>query len=799
MKAVLIILFLCKVLMCATTYKNPFRITGVTFDQSNFTFNISWCIDSISLKNGISGGIAASYHQPQSVRPETFFLPGKLCGDTLLSIYDLKFDTTYNIEFWGKYQDNLLFPESSSVYKIRVFSLVKQPVSFFNPAKLTDTVKALDGKVLLWKEQDYLQGIPPHEDTIHYYRPSSTNINGFVQVGTGIRFSNPEPSLPFFIALSIDSVPSFSKIEQVLIYHDSLGFLIPERNCKRDVSGKFVMMKTDRIRFPLVVMVDTIPPAHKLVSNVLSVINSNQLSDTVEISDNSANIAWSFFCMPGEELPLKPVQSGITSGTSSRIICRIPSAGAQISGIRALLVISDGSHSDTVNLSKSGIRSNSDPFTTEPKTLMPLLTTAVLDSPAVSVCLQSLFGAQKTYDKSEFRIFRWTSETDLGIQVNRWVEYEPKYENLFQIKPGALFWLICSESKPIDLGRGTTVPLDKPVSVILPPKNWTDFSNPYAFDIGLSDVFNCSSPESKNLHLYSWKPLPAQKTYSASLMYSAIIPDKSHDTIRTNRNGYTVYNPFDTSITLQFPPYPYGFFKSNLAKTRPDQGFSIKVTLQSGKDTLNSVYCCSHEFNHDTIECPQPPSFSRSEISIEEKNQHLGIISYPQYKSKIFFYELGIRSDDGNQPYSLSAKFISNNIYGMEMKIIDDNQTVRSANSAYIGDLKSRKVMIIAGRSSDIDKFTGKTEKNRILKPLINHHYSNGHLNLSLYNVYQCHCILELYNLQGKLVFRKKWVSGLNHDSSPVPIPASGTYVLRASFKSENLNTHSITQHISCM
>jgi len=446
--------------------------------------------------------------------------------------------------------------------------------------------------------------------------------------------------------------------------------------------------------------------------------------------------------MPGAELPSKPVSSGIIQGTSSKIPCRIPSSGAQANGIRALLIVSDGCFTDTINLSKSGIRFNSDPFTTESKMIMPLLTTAILDNPSASICWKSLFGKQKAYDKSEFRIFRWTSEPGQTPQSNRWVEYEPKYENLFQIRPGDLFWIICDRSQTIDLGRGTTVPLDNPHELFLPPKNWTDFSNPYGFDIKLSDVFGSSSPDARSVHIYSWKAQAAQKTYSASLMYSVAISDKAQDTIKAQRNGYTVYNPFDTAITLRFPPYPYGFFRNNLSKTRANS-FSVKVALRSGKDTLGSVYCCGHTFSQDTIVCPPPPSFNNTAISIENGNHHFGIISYPLHNATVSAYEIDVNSDGENRQLSLSAAFTGNNISDRKMKIVCDNQTVTASSNAHLDVLKGRRITIYIGKSSEIDNFRNPTVIAPVLKPSIRHYYKNKVLNLKMDNLYQCQCVLE--------------------------------------------------------
>ena len=172
-------------------------------------------------------------------------------------------------------------------------------------------------------------------------------------------------------------------------------------------------------------------------------------------------------------------------------------------------------------------------------------------------------------------------------------------------------------------------------------------------------------------------------------MYSSAISDIAQDTLKAQRNGYTVYNPFDTAITLRFPPYPYGFFDNNSLSKTKSNGFSVKVALQSGKDTLGSVYCCGHAFSQDTIMCPPPPSFGNTEISIESGNRHLGIISYPLRNTTVSAFEIDVNSDRDGSPLSLSAGFTDNRNYDMKMKIVYDNQTVTSSGNAHIEILKT--------------------------------------------------------------------------------------------------------------
>ena len=184
-----------------------------------------------------------------------------------------------------------------------------------------------------------------------------------------------------------------------------------------------------------------------------------------------------------------------------------------------------------------------------------------------------------------------------------------------------------------------------------------------------------------------------QKTYTASLMYSSAISDIAQDTLKAQRNGYTVYNPFDTAITLRFPPYPYGFFDNNSLSKTKSNGFSVKVALQSGKDTLGSVYCCGHAFSQDTIMCPPPPSFGNTEISIESGNRHLGIISYPLRNTTVSALKSMLTAIETAR-HSLSAGFTDNE-NDMKMKIVYDNQTVTSSGNAH-RDFKNRKLKFMS-------------------------------------------------------------------------------------------------------
>lgn len=798
MKTGLITLLFCKALFCATAINNPFRISDLTFDPEIFSFRISWCIDSLGLKNGVSGGISVNFHKPGVVHPETFFLPVSKCGDTILHITDLCFDTTYTVELWGRYNEELLPPVTLSSKTIRVFSMIKQPVSFFDPSKSKDTVRVLNGKVMLWKDSDYLLGIPPHDDTIYYYKPDSKSLNGFIQVGTGVKFSKPEPSLPFYISLSIDSIPAICKSNQINIYYDSCGLMIPEPNSEMDQNGKSIKIKTSSIKYPFVVLADTLLPKYKMLSNASSVIDSAPLNDTIELKDNSANMTWSFYCAPGGSIPTKPQQSGIIKGTSGKIVCRFTSSGAQISGIRALLVISDGSNVDTVNLSKSGIRTNSDPYTTIEKTVMPFYTTAILDNQKMSGCFKSFFGSN-TYDRSKFKIYRWAPSSGKPKDSNTWIEYNAKYDSLFQVKPGILYWLISYKSQLIDFGKGKTVPLTKPYTITLSPKNWTDCGNPFGFDLKLSDIFDLSSPDAEKIHIYSWKPAPAQKTYSASLLYSISVTDKTNDTIKTKGNGYTIYNPFDKPIELQFPPYPYGYQKRNLPKIKNNDGFSIKVTLRSGKDNITSVYCCGHTFNNDTILCPPSPSFSNSQLIImNSDNQKYGIVSYPVNNSNVSSFEIKATEIEQHSPVSISAQFLHYSDPKNNMAILYKNQQITASDSAYISNYENDGIRILVGSSSNIKSFINKTIIASDKVPTMKSIYRNKHLLLNIDGVLKKQCVIELFDLQGKCVAKKEWFSDNDHVLKSLSLPGSGTYIVKINTNSGNFGNRSIIQKISC-
>ena len=462
--------FFCIIILFQTTLQaqldNPFTISGVTFDPELFTFHLTWETDTHGIPDDLQGGISVQYSAPSLMPPDIavyFSLP---TSDTTFMIPDVRFDTVYYIQMWAIHEGAWGEPDSSSTQVIRVSSRIRQPVSFFNPTRSKDTIRALENRIVLWKDQEYPLGIPPHEDTIIAYNPPDSVLKGFSALGTGIRFLHPEPSLPLYIGFVIDKFPS----NTVHIFRDSSGLLVPERSTMIDAENTMIYVKTSNLTFPFLALADTSRVKIKVISDTASVIGSDPLFDTVTVSDNAAQLSWSFFSAAGGEIFKSPISSGVIQGRAGSIICEFPYIDGSKSGIRALLTVSDGTFQDTIVLSRRGRRENHDLFTIPEKSITPIFTSTILDSPGIKNCLSTLFTISNgSYDKSVFRLFRWYPHSGNKESANKWVEASPSNLKQFPFKAGDLYWLITNKPTLVNLGKGTTVPLKQDYTIYLKP------------------------------------------------------------------------------------------------------------------------------------------------------------------------------------------------------------------------------------------------------------------------------------------------------------------------------------------
>lgn len=803
MKTVLFPLFLLIISLSVKSMDNPFAIDSVGFDKELLRFDLIWHTDSTAIRNGLQYGITASRGVPYTDPPFSHFALTKLSSDTNFTFPELVYDTCYYIGIWAYLDGIWIEPDSQSLKKVHVFSETSQPVSFFSPTKLNDTVTALNNKIILWKDSGYPLGPPAHHDTVISYIPSDSLLKGFVRLSKGIRFAHPEPSNPFSIALTIDSIPSKCKSWQIHIYRDSTGFFIPADSSVFDSIKLQVSMKISDLRIPLIVLADTLHPVISQLSNSMSIFSTNTIYDTLLISDNSAKLFWSFYSAPGSDLLKKSSASGIIMGHSGKIICPIYAAGAEISGIRAALICSDGSFNDTVNLSKRGLRYHSDPTTLPEKNIVPIFTTAQLDSPGIRNYLKPLFDQSGGYyDPKKFRLFRWLADNSNTGSLSKWIECSLANESKFSMTAGVLFWLINDRNQLIDFGKGTTLSLKDTASIILPARNWTDFNNPFGFNLKLSDLLHNSNIVADNIAVYKWMEDPKKRTYKPSLVYSGVVSamDLTRDTLFAMRSGYTVYNRSDAPVLLRFAPVPFrsdglaGYF---LKKSKVDR-FSIKITARMGVDEIGTVYCGIHNNSLDTIDYPLPPAFGVQSLLIrsQDGNDSCGILSYPFSPTVPAVFNIDI-SDKASE-VTIAVDVLKKDI-GADFALFTKNQNgfePFSGNQMALQDEKGSLTLVVGGASA-IASFRDMNRKNLTINPSVSIKRYQGMVGLQMSGIEKSIANFELFTLQGKRVSAQQFphIPGITK-MIPLSLPA-GVYVMKIKFTKNDAVIYSMAREFS--
>jgi hypothetical protein len=615
-----------------------FSISRCDFDTALLVVRLSWTSDSIVTSGEYEAGIAASCVPGERPKPFASFICSSLSGDTSFTIENAVFDTVYTVFLLAKFQGQWLPADSASMRSIRVASSLRQPVSYFSSGT-HDTVKALGGRLMLWKGPDYPAGLLPGNDTAAAYAVPDSQLDGFVAIGKAIRFLNPQPSPSFFLALRYGGDASALRWAGSLgLYKDSAGVMIVQRDAINDSANKRMVIKTYDVSLPYAILADTVPPLIGVKSDTSRPIDTLPVIDTFTVADNSVNLAWAFYRATGAQPCETPVASGLVGARSGRILCTLPVKGAQAAGVRAFLIVSDGVFTDTVPLSRRAVRPHSDATTTPEKSIIPFAATALPDDPGMRSCLANLFSdAGNRYDPSAFRIFRWFPNQSNAQKADKWLEYSSSNEAEFQCRPGALFWLITGTSATIDFGRSTTLSLKAPYSIRLPSREWTDFGVPFGFDMHLSEVIGASGRDAGNLVIYRWVPDSANRTYSPEMVYGSrnVSGESPEDTLFSGpQSGYTVYNPGESPFELVFPPLSVSMKNGPawpLSKKRTEtRGYCIKVSAAGVSSVLSSVYCGIQTGRPDTLLFPAPPSFSQGGLSAGRQDGTCGaILLYP--------------------------------------------------------------------------------------------------------------------------------------------------------------------------
>jgi PKD repeat protein len=598
---------------------NTVKVTGLNFDSETHELKVSWSVNRIVAKNpedtlqvGITYNIGVSYPDPDAVIRQTELVRADT-GSAFVKLWEpIEFNTTYSLSLslrniTGKWSP----PTSNSRKQTTSPNFNWQPVSFF--LKQPDTSMGFNGIIRLMTDSTGAQ-VQAVKDTVRIFPDSLVQTTGFVPAcSTMFYFSaaatRTSPPPPFHVGMKIDKIISSDPLYgSVRIYRWDIvaRAWVVESGCQIDAQG-YVSVKTSALVNPFAAMVDVQHVRVDLPPTAGQPLDTQQMTvDSFTISDNVANVSWRYLCARGGD-PLSSGSSsqGVLSQKSGIIHDTILASYATAdNGVRALLVVSDGVNTDTVNVSRQVRRNGIDTAkiaVKEENTWVPLKVTAALDSPLVRQVMNSIapVGKAWTYDNSQVRIFRWFPNELNKANPVKWIEYSDNTD-VFSFQPGVLIWIKSKNPLDIRFGSGKSTPL-WPDTVELWPNTWTDLAIPFQFPMYVGDIISetrSKYAQADSLEVYLWSKDTASGMYGTVAKHISAFKGTSlsqDTTLMTsdNKTGYAVFNPTSERIVLRIPAVPTGMSKAAvLTKKTSEKGWAVRIDpVLEGGSRLSPVYC----------------------------------------------------------------------------------------------------------------------------------------------------------------------------------------------------------------
>jgi autotransporter-associated beta strand protein len=619
----------------ATLDSNSCAVTNMYLDTSTNQIRICWTVDPAqaeSLQVGILysvSGIPVTNTGGQQV------VAVKAAKDSayIKLRENLLFDTTYYASLWlRRAEGSWTYPTMHSIDSVRIGNFTWQPVTYFSRA--TDTVYAFDNNVRLTNMPgDLSQTV----NTLVYNPAAGAVANNLVPVGPGIDFRLKDPGVPLYVGLKVDSLPHGYTLKDVRIYHETAAglWVIDDNPLTLDTVNGYVSVLTNQLGLPFFVMVDTRRPTEIVIDSLRTPVAADSgYSDTVLLKDNIANLKWWFKSAKGglSYAASDTSQHGELSDTSYMLVVNIPGANvSQDNGVRGLLIVTDGEHVDTVDLSRSVIRSSGSINTVAMK-WTPLSVTVVLDTPRVKPALSGFAAGSGTwtYDNKKFRLFSWAAG---GVSGGKWLEYADadSANAKFEFTRGNVMWIKTNVTDQIKFGRGITPSLSPKQMFSLPcaPRAWTDFALPYQFNIAVGDVLSATQSNGAamdSLGFFAWKK-DAKGNYHTDVVFMKALIDSSLNNPATalssaDVSGFSVYNPYGDTVSLRIPPIPQAMSTAGLSKVPKkalhEGEWALRVVARLSDSTeMSPVYCgFSKQTAGGTSYYPAAPSFVNSGVQV---------------------------------------------------------------------------------------------------------------------------------------------------------------------------------------
>ncbi|MBD3393831.1 MAG: T9SS type A sorting domain-containing protein, partial [Chitinivibrionales bacterium] len=697
----------------------------VSFDTAYFDTSVNMLMVAYSIDTaGMTGKdvqVGICYSTEETPVNDTCIRSGIDIGgarDTVrIDIGEPVQNTTYYVSIWVRVLGEAwVAPTDSSVGTFMVQRIAWAEVSYFEPG---DTlVEAFGGEVKLKPGPRWGSNTGAITDILDTYTPDLSEDSGLVLIGTGFQFRQGLASPELYIGISFDSLPDGIDTTDLTLYRDSAGVITVIHRAYLEDGAAWVL--TNNLSQPFLLMADTLAPVVTVDSIVETIITESEPAITkFVLSDNVSNPLWRVVFGKGNEAYVDEDGDTIKGGADS-ISLSIPSKYSNPSfGLRALIIVSDGVNTDTINVSRQVKNSAIDDFRTEEDMWIPLRVTAVPDDTSLTGPLERVASdgdGNWTYDKKKFRLFRWYPEED--NDTSAWLEYSSKKEGLFSFVPGRVLWIKTDKDKAVQFGDGVTTSLRKPYEIRLPSKNWTDISIPFKFAVMLGDIIEATGPVGDSLYYYHWDK---DSVYIAGEMYIEGVPslaDRRYtDSLKyqPKNDAYTVYNPMDSTVTLRIPPTPPALSSVTAPpaakRAAAGRGWDVWLSWKSGGGPAGRIRCGAVQGSDGGPRCPVPPRFGKVFAGVVNGRGLYGhaIAGAPDerggYSYEIRFYNQG--TSDGRVVYRLEN--LKSVPPGMRAALFDpvsaDTQSIEQWQSATLGAGNIEYRWVVVGSDAYLKDF----------------------------------------------------------------------------------------------
>lgn len=606
-------------------------ITSLTYDSGAAAIRISWCLDTSSDADPEVGIMYGFNRYPEEMNNGQTIAVLDSCTDTIVQLSEtLLFDTTYHISLFIRTSKQAAWSSGGDGAKgtVRTGKMFRQVVNYFDTDAETDTVSAFNNTIVLWKDSTILN-TSTTVDTLELYEHAVPD--GFIVAGTAFSFVEAKNRPAFYIGFHV-TVPENHAIDEVRVYRDSAGLMLVEHATLIDSTNGIVYITADDLSHPLIPLIDTEKPSVTFLNDLNTIVHvGDTIIDSVEISDNTANVVWKYLYSRGDRLPSVRDNSELNDTIVVHALT-IPSDAQVINsdyGFRAQLIISDGLFKDTFDLSRPVYRDESDPQRTTAMQWQPIYPTAQLyGSNPDSLIISKIDTGTKKYNTRLERLFRWMNTDDThGNDTDKWVEYNPSNNNhrkLFSIEPGKLLWLKTRKAVNLSFGPAQTLSMTDTFSIKLPPYQFTDIGMPYRFGVALSDIFSASGDDAETVHVLEWTQDKQTGRYRCEPLYMPDISDKHDASVvlqYRSGGGYCIYNPLDTAIDFRIPP-TLGTKDATpkVSKKAAVNDWCFKL-IGTGDDGYRyPVLYCGYSSGLVKSSFPMPPSFEKLRISLYDRN-----------------------------------------------------------------------------------------------------------------------------------------------------------------------------------